>query len=230
MQISVIIPTYNEEDVIQKTIQAVLSRAGDELLEMIVVDGGSSDRTAEKVRLSDARLVQSEKKGRAAQMNAGASEAKGEILYFLHADSKPPENFDMQIRAAVAKDIPAGCFRLAFDHPHPLLKAFAWFTRFDLDLFRFGDQSLFVKKSVFEKAGGFREDHIVMEDQEIVTRIKKRAPFIVLPDAVTTSARKYLDIGIVKLQFIFVVIFTFYYAGVKQETLKSMYRELLNSF
>lgn len=228
MNISVIIPTFNEEDVIQKTIQTVFSRGGDELLEIIVADGGSSDGTADNVRSSGARLIFSEKKGRAAQMNAGASEGRGEILYFLHADSQPPENFDRKIISAVKNKASAGCFRLVFDHPHPLLKMFAWFTRFDLDLFRFGDQSLFVEKSEFEKAGGFRENHIVMEDQEIVTRIKKRAPFIVLPDSVTTSARKYLDVGVVKLQFIFVVIFTLYYAGVKQETLKSMYKELLN--
>lgn len=227
VQISVIIPTYNEEKSIAKTIQAVKDNSNREISEIIVSDGGSRDRTPEAARLAGARVVRAPKGGRAPQMNFGASHAASELLYFLHADSIPPEGYDSSIVNAVQKGYSAGCFRLCFDHPNLLLRMFAWFTRFDIDAFRFGDQSLFITSRLFTKIDGFREDHIVMEDQEIVRRIKRNHHFALLTDSVTTSARKYLETGVLKLQFVFLIIFSLYYAGVQQETLKHIYSKLL---
>ncbi len=80
------------------------------------------------------------------------------MLYFLHADSIPPNNFITQILRAYKDGAKSGCFRLAFDYHHWFLKANAWFTRFNVNAVRFGDQSLFVTKDVFQKCGGFREN------------------------------------------------------------------------
>lgn len=229
MKISVIIPAYNEEKIIAKTIRTVKKYSSNQVAEIIVSDGGSSDRTVDVAQAEGAKVVISPKGGRAPQMNYGASKASGDILYFLHADSIPPKKYSESITAAIASGYSAGCFRLAFDHPHLFLNLFAWFTRFDIDAFRFGDQSLFITRNIFFDLKGFMEDHIVMEDQEIVRRIKRTHSFTLLSDSVTTSARKYLETGVLKLQFIFLMIFCLYYAGVQQETLKHLYVELLNN-
>lgn len=219
MRISVIIPAYNEENTIAETIQAVQAHGGETVCEIIVVDGGSTDQTIAESRNAGAKVISSPKKGRAAQMNYGARQAKGKILYFLHADSIPPQGFGQNIELAVASGSHSGCFRLAFDQDHPLLNLYAWFTRFDIDAFRFGDQSLFVLGEVFSEIGGFREDHIVMEDNEMVRRIKKDYIFTILDDEVETSARTYQKVGVIKLQFIFVLIYILYFLGVEQEKL-----------
>ncbi|UOQ77076.1 hypothetical protein MUN84_21920 [Hymenobacter sp. 5516J-16] len=103
----------------------------------------------------------------------------------------------------------------------------AWFTRFDVDLIRFGDQSLFVTRSVFERAGGYREQLLVMEDQEIIGRLRQQAPFRVLSQAVVTSARKYRENGVFRLQAIFTLIATLHWLGVSQPTLVNLYRRLI---
>ena len=228
MEISVIIPAYNEADTIGKTISAVRRRSAGHLREILVVDGGSKDDTAERVKQTKARLVQSPGKGRSVQMNYGAEMASGEILYFLHADTIPPNYFDKTILKSVNDGARAGCFRLTFDYDHPLLDFYAWCTRFDIDAFRFGDQSLFVINDTFKMVGGFREDHIVMEDQELVKRIKNDYPFALLSDSVTTSSRKYLKNGVLKLQLVFTLIFLLYKMGVSQAKLVLIYKKIIH--
>jgi rSAM/selenodomain-associated transferase 2 len=224
---SIIIPTYNEADQIATTIGKTNAAKGDHEVEIIVVDGGSTDDTCGIALQKGARVVTSEHKGRAAQMNKGASVAKYEILYFLHADSIPPSGFTTQILNAFVGGVKSGCFRLAFDYKHWFLIANAWFTRFDVNGVRFGDQSLFTSKDVFEKAGGFREDLLMMEDQEIIHRLKKQGKFAVLNDYVTTSARKYLDNGVYRMQGIFYRIWAMYYLGYSQDQMLKVYRKLI---
>ena len=224
--ISVIIPAFNEANQIAHTLAQTRKAAADSLLEIIVVDCGSSDETVEIAEEAGAIVLKSSK-GRAVQMNYGAKAAKGEILYFLHADSVPPVNFDQQILEAIELGAVSGCFRLAFDHKHWFLKANCWFTRFDSNAVRFGDQSLFVLKEAFARSGGFREDLLVMEDQEIIHRIKKEGKFIVLKDYVITSARKYIDNGPYRLQGIFFLIWMLYYLGWSQASLLKLYRKLI---
>ncbi|MDZ7658769.1 glycosyltransferase [Fodinibius sp.] len=143
MSISVIIPTFNEADSITETIEKVQEHSKGYILEILVVDGGSTDATINRAKQAGAEIFESPDKGRAAQMNFGAKQAQGEILYFLHADTHPPKDFDSAIMSAVNQERQAGCFQLAFDYDHFLLRFYSWFTRFDIDLFRFGDQSLF---------------------------------------------------------------------------------------
>ncbi|MEO6549031.1 MAG: TIGR04283 family arsenosugar biosynthesis glycosyltransferase [Ferruginibacter sp.] len=225
--ISIIIPTYNEADQISQTISKIHVAQGCCETEIIVVDGGSTDMTVNIAKDCGTIVIMSERKGRAAQMNTGASIATYEIIYFLHADSIPPNDFASQILDACNEVVRCGCFRLAFDDDHWFLKANAWFTRFNVNAIRFGDQSLFVTKDVFQKAGGFREDLVMMEDQEIVHRLKKFGRFKVLNDVVITSARKYMDNGIYRMQGIFFHIWAMYYLGYSQERMLKTYRRLI---
>lgn len=219
MRVSVIIPTYNEEENIATTIKTIRNHGENQIHEIIVADGCSQDKTVERAKSGGIQVLKSPQKGRAIQMNYGAEYAEGEILYFLHADSLPPEGFTSQIKNAIQNGHNAGCFQLAFDRDHVLLNFYAWCTRFDIDAFRFGDQSLFITRAAFQKIGGFREDHIVMEDNEIISRIKQQFSFKILDGRVITSARKYEQVGIVKLQLLFALIFILYYLGVEQAKL-----------
>jgi rSAM/selenodomain-associated transferase 2 len=226
--VSVIIPTYNEALGIGKLLGHLQAASeADAAVEILVADGGSPDGTAHLARQLGARVVECPRKGRAAQLNAGAAAATGSILYFLHADTYPPPDFLALIRAAVAAGTGSGCFRLRFDDGHWFLRANAWFTRFDVDLIRFGDQSLFVQRPIFQQAGGFREDLLVMEDQEIIGRLRKAGQFRVLPRTVETSARKYHENGVFRLQGVFTIIAILHWLGVSQTQLVGLYRRLI---
>ena len=226
--ISIVIPTFNEEESIAETIQEIKKRDTANLVsEIIISDGQSTDNTVLVSGNEEVKVFVSPRKGRASQMNFGASKAKGEIIYFLHADSIPPENFSQIIMEAFKNKFTSGSFRLEFDHQHWFLKANSWFTRFDVNAIRFGDQSLFVTKIVFEKCGGFDENLLIMEDQEIIYRIKKYSNFTVMNGAVITSARKYLDNGIYRMQAVFFRIWFLYYLGYSQEKLLKIYKRLI---
>jgi len=226
--ISVIIPTYNEALHIQQTIHKIWLHDHAHLIkEIIIADGGSTDGTIEKGLSEGVAVHRCSAKGRAVQMNQGAAEAKGSILYFLHADTIPPVGFSNDILRAVQKGYNAGCYRLGFDHQHWFLRVHCWFTRFDFNCFRFGDQSLFIKKDIFSRCGGFCEKHMVLEDQEIMHRIRKKGKFIVIKKQVITSARKYLDNGIFKTQGIFYLIYAMYQLGFSQQRLLGTYRKLI---
>ncbi len=225
--ITVVIPTYNEALHLNKTILSLQQNDAEQLIaEIIVSDGGSTDGTAKIAgAVAGVRFVKSNKKGRAAQMNYGASLATAGIIYFIHADTTTQKYFTTDIKHALANGYNAGCFTLQFDYAHWFLKANAWFTRFNINAIRFGDQSLFVTAALFAAVGGFSENHIVMEDQEIVKRLKKQERFTVIKKPVTTSARKYLLNGIYKTQGIFFLIYFMYQMGYSQQRLVATYKK-----
>ncbi len=220
---SIIIPTLNEESTLPSLLSYVLKHIDRSVTEVLVVDGKSSDRTVEKAQKSGVQVVIAPERGRASQMNYGAGLARGDLLYFLHSDTYPPPEFMDHITRAAREGYEAGCFQLGFDEERPLLRFYSWFTQFDINAFRFGDQSLFVEASLFDEIGGFDCSLEVMEDNEIMYRLKNRADFKIMPARVETSARRYERNGVFRLQILFTLIYLLFHMGVSQEVLVDFY-------
>ena len=221
--LSIVIPVLNEEEYIGELLGYLKSICSDATTEILVVDGGSTDNTVQLATAAGARVLQTDK-GRAVQMNYGAARAKGEILYFLHVDTFPPKIFEKAVLNAVQHGYPAGCFRMKFDTDSRFLQFFAWFSKVNHKLCRGGDQSLFIKKQLFQDLGGFDENYKIYEDTEFICRIYQRDRFKVLPYSVITSARRYEDIGKVKLQFHFGVIHLKRLLGAGPDQLHAYYK------
>ncbi len=228
-KISIIIPVLNEERQVGDLIQYLIKFGADYISEIIISDGGSTDQTVKIAQELGVIVLKAPGKGRALQMNAGAEIASSQILYFLHADTLPPPNFCLEIIEAIQKGADAGSFTLRFDTPNTVLKLYSLFTHLPFTAVRFGDQSLFVKRSLFKLVGGFRNDLIVMEDQQIVRDLKRKGEFVLVKKPVITSARKYRSIGALKLQFIFTVIWAGYYLGAHQNTLQHIYKSFIRT-
>ena len=212
-KLSVIIPTLNEAQNIIAALEALVNRAvHPEQLELIIVDGGSADQTKtviEQWQKSNPQqrlnLLESPA-GRARQMNLGATHARGEILYFIHADTLAPQNYDQLIIENTDPKHEAGCFRMAFDSKHWWMKLAGWGTRFKWQFCRGGDQSLYVRRALFEGIGGYAPEYIICEDLHLIDRLYARTHFRVLPQKVISSARKYKVRGLWQLQWHFWVI------------------------
>ena len=160
--ISIIIPTYNEEENIKNLLPRLTDSSGTMLHEIIVVDGGSTDQTVIRAKQLGATVIHSPKRGRAQQMNFGAQKATADLLYFVHADTLPPKTFVSDIHTAITDGFPIGCYRFEFNSPRKLLKLNAYFTRFDKMWCRGGDQTLFVTRSVFDELEGYCPRHLII--------------------------------------------------------------------
>ena len=226
MKISIIIPSFNEEERISNLVRFLKQNSSSKNIEeILVVDGGSTDSTRAFANKEGAKVIISPKKGRGFQLYFGGLKAKGEILYFLHADTFPPKNFDELIISEVKKGYRSGCFRLKFDNPHPFLEFFGWLSQFDFKIGRGGDQSLFVHREIYEKVNGYNYNLLITEDLDIVQKIIKVSAFKVLKQEIVTSARKYNKNGIFFLETIYVVIYFLYYFGVDSTILSQFYKK-----
>lgn len=230
MAITIIIPTYNEEKTILDLLTHLSLGIKDEKdAEILVVDGGSTDNTMKIVVEHGYKCILSDRKGRAAQMNIGAELASGNILYFVHADTRPPSSFVADIDQALAEGFQSGCYRYQFDHyPNPLLKINAYCTRFDRIMCRGGDQTLFITRELFNQIGGFREDFAIMEDYDLIKKIQRNSSFKIIQKDATVSSRKYNDNGYFRVQIANLTVFMMYFAGSTQEMMCHAYRNLLN--
>jgi rSAM/selenodomain-associated transferase 2 len=168
------------------------------------------------------------KKGRAKQMNFGAKVATGDMLYFLHADSFPPKNFDQLIINEVKKGNNAGCFRMQFDSKHWWLRLASWLTQFRWRACRGGDQSQFITKTLFNDIGGFDERYIIYEDNILINELYRRNQFIVINKKLKTSARMYRKFGVWKLQYTYWSIYVKKWFGADASSLYKYYKNRLN--
>lgn len=222
--ISVIIPALNEEAFIKETLGAVKNL---ESVEIIVVDGGSSDKT-NLIAKDMADTVIAAPRGRASQMNAGAREAKGDVLFFLHADCIPPVDFgSMIIETLQRPGTIAGAFDIRIGHTgaaYRLIERMAN-LRSHLTGVAYGDQGLFISRPAFEKLGGFGNIPL-MEDIEIGKKLKQNGGIEFRSDHMTVSPRRWLNEGILRTTLIdWALALAYSVLGVPPEKLASYYRD-----
>lgn len=218
--VSIVIPTLNEAEILPSTLEALTHQPG--LYECLVVDGGSTDGTRARARAAGVSVLEGPR-GRGAQMNAGAEQVRGDLLLFLHADTTLPPNGLTQIRAALTSpSTSAGIFRLQFDRSSPLLRLYAWGTSWNWTRLCFGDRGLFATRAAFEAVGGY-PDWPLFEDLELAARLADHGDFRFLDAAVTTSARRFDDNGILRQQLRNLYLWGHYVAGTDPDRLSHLY-------
>lgn len=223
--ISIVIPILNEDAIISELIQHLFANSSPpNISDIIIIDGGSTDNSESMVKKHKVAFLKSEK-GRAKQMNLGAKHSTGNILYFLHADSFPPKKFDERIIIEVQKGNLAGCFKMKFDSGHWWLKLASWFTKFSWKVCRGGDQSLFIKKELFNNIGGFDERFMVYEDNDLINKLYALKQFKVIQEWIMTSPRRYNKNGVWKLQYHFWAIHIKRLIGASAEELLAYYKK-----
>lgn len=228
--ISVIIPSLNEEGQIAVTLAALKPSAVNHHIEIIVVDGGSDDRTLEIARQFDfARAVEFSLANRGLQMNEGARVARGDALLFLHADAMLPQGAFDAINKALSSDrLLGGCFQIRFPKDSPVsLGAVAWGINLRTRLFRTatGDQAIFVRRSVFDEIGGY-ERIPLMEDIALFNQMKRRGKVTILNERVEISPRRWLKYGVWRTVLLMYALRLGYWIGVSPATLKQFFLDV----
>jgi rSAM/selenodomain-associated transferase 2 len=222
--ISIIIPTLNEERLLPPLLDAIRQQRAAH--EVIVVDGGSQDRTPEVAHKSGARILVS-RPGRGAGISMGAEASLGDVLFFLHADSTLPPGALDRINEVLSTDpmIIGGNFRLVFDGE---TKFSRWLTGFcewiRLLGFYYGDSGIFVRRSVYEALGGFRPIP-VMEDWDFVRRLERFGRTCCIKDPpLVTSSRRFERRHPLEIVYGWVRIHALFWLGVSPDVLVEIYR------
>ncbi len=228
MPISIVIPTLNEYENIAHLLAHLRRHSNGAVLEIIVADGGSTDGTPELAAANGASVIASPK-GRATQMNRGAKAAQGDILYFVHADTRPPEDYVIHIKRALDTGWQMGCFRYQFDSPNLMMRINSWFTRFYFMFCQGGDKTFFCRKNVFWQMGGYDERFVIMEEYDFLRRAKKQGlGFYIMPANGIVSARKYQGRSWLRVQLANLIVFNAWQWNLAQpEQLKVLYRKIL---
>lgn len=229
MDISIIIPTFNEAQSIGHLISYLTDNASGHAMEIMVTDGGSTDNTQMIAERAGVKLILSPVKGRAAQMHYAALQAKGDILYFIHADTFPPASFAKDITSAVNDGYHIGRYRTSFRSRSLLLKINQWFTRFDWLVCMGGDQTLFVEKNLYHQAGGFDSSKLIMEEYYFGLKARTLGRYKVLQGKASVSARKYEQHSWLKVQWANYKAFSMFKKGHSTENIKTVYNQLLQS-
>ena len=219
--LSVIIPTLNEEKYIGQLLQTLVKNSF-EGLQIIVVDGGSQDDTLKIVKGFHSVICIDARRGRSSQMNIGAKVAENGYLLFLHADTHLKDTLVSSLPRLITKT-KAGAFSMKFDEASTWLKIYAWFTQWNWTAFTYGDQGLLVEKSLFNEIGGFK-DISLLEDLDIVQRLKKKVTFTKFKEEIITSARRFKKNGAIRQQLLNVIIVVSFYLGFKPDFLARYYR------
>jgi len=224
--ISIVIPVFYEAHIINPLVRHLIRLPFDGKREIIVVDGAASGDSLRAIREPQVKKLRSPR-GRAVQMNTGARRAVGDILLFLHADTRLPEAGLAQIVGALqAEAAVGGAFNLAIDSPRP---CFRWIERAAslrsrITRVPYGDQAIFIRRAYFLRNGGFAAIPI-MEDVELMRRIRRQGHRIVLLSGqAVTSARRWEKTGVCRNTLRNWMLLALYHAGVAPERLCRFYR------
>jgi rSAM/selenodomain-associated transferase 2 len=221
--ISVIIPALNEAGVIANCIESLREEEGN--IEIIAVDGGSVDGTPEIIsNYNDIVLVKSPK-GRGRQMNEGAGAASGDVYLFLHADTILEQGWSNEIMTALGDgSVKGGAFTLAIDSAGRRYRLIEHLVRLRCALWKlpYGDQGIFVRRGVFERIGGYKNIPL-MEDVDLVERIKREGRISILPGKAITSHRRWEKKGWIETTLMNQVIMVMYRLGIDTKRLAEIY-------
>jgi rSAM/selenodomain-associated transferase 2 len=223
MRFSIIMPVLNEEAILDTQLTRLLQQCTHQDYELLLVDGGSTDRTVE-IAQQYAQVINAPR-GRARQMNAGASAATGDVLLFLHADTELPDCVFLAIEEALTSTkVVAGAFRLCFNCDHLPYKLVAFTTNLRSQTFNVftGDQAYFIRKTSFQEVDGY-PDQPLMEDLEIIARLRRIGTVLLLPHYIKTSARRHEKIGLFRSVLFMWYLRTLYRFGVSPGQLQLMY-------
>ena len=221
--VSIIIPVLNEAAIVGRTLEQLQQYSE---LEIIVVDGGSQDHTLAIARQKGVKAIAVTEGGRAAQMNAGADIAQGDILLFLHADTQLPPNFTkLVVETLTQPGVIAGAFELTIAGTDRSLRWIEMLVKMRSHLLSlpYGDQAIFIASSAFSKLERFA-DLPIMEDFEFIKRARKQGKIAIAPAAVITSGRRWQKLGIWQTTLINQLIIAGYYLGVSPQKLSNFYR------
>jgi rSAM/selenodomain-associated transferase 2 len=219
--VSIVVPTLNEATRIDACLRRLRSDFPD--CELVVVDGGSTDGTAD-IAARHAHIV-SGVAGRAIQMNAGAAATTGDILWFIHADCwVPAEALQLLRRAVMDPGVVGGGLHLRFDQRGLGLDYLAASSNLRARRLHwiFGDQAMFVRRDVFDSVGGFPEIPL-MEDLEMSRILRRRGRLVVLPTTVTASARRLVDQGPWRMTVLMQLLKLQYLLGIDPERIRRRY-------
>lgn len=221
--ISVIIPTLNEEDNIERCIRGI--KKEDAGCEIIVADGGSTDRTVEIAGADEGIKVIRTGKGRGLQMNEGAAAAAGEILLFLHADTRLEEGWSSALLPSLKdRSVAGGAFTFKVDSPERHYRLIESWVSLRCSIFKlpYGDQGIFVRRDVFECIGGYREIPL-MEDVDIIERVRKAGRIAILDKKAFTHHRRWAKQGWVRASLMNQMIMLLYRLGGSPDRLAKIY-------
>jgi rSAM/selenodomain-associated transferase 2 len=218
--ISIIVPTRNEGVEIVENFRQF---CGSPDAELLVADGGGDAETARAFEALGAILVKSGG-SRGSRLANAARRARGDILFFLHADSRAPDGALALIARALEGDGCAGSFSLSYEGTTPALRWIAWWANLRSRVFRlpYGDQGVFCRRNAYERSGGFR-DLPICDDVDFVRRLRKTGRFVILPEKTVTSSRRYLQRGALRQVLRNWRVLAGYYLGVAPATLDRWY-------
>lgn len=224
MRLAIVIPVLEEE----RTVQAAVAAARSHCDDLIVVDGGSSDRTVELARQAGATVAAAPRPGRGLQLHTGAAlaiDGGAQVLLFLHADTRLPASARAEIERAMGSNAIGGGFLVDFEAAPRLLRLGRRLVDFRTKRLRMplGDQAQFATTAAYAGCGGFA-DLPILEDLDFIRRLRRQGPISIITRRVTTSSRRFIERGVIRTVATNWLIWLLFAAGVKPTRLAGLYR------